>query len=265
MAQQQNPAQTYEDFLVPLQFRIFAEDLVARAAPQPGERVLDLACATGIVARLIAPRVAPGGGVTGLDVSPAMLGVARERAAAEGVDATWDQGDAAALPYADGTFDLVVCQQGLQYFPDKPAALRELRRVLAPGGRALLSVWSMQPPFFDAYNRVTVAHLDVPAGSIPFSLTDAGAVRALLEGAGFATVAFAEAERTIRQPSLGDFVRRGTQARAAVVPALAALPPGEIEAKADGIAAELAPLVRDYLDGGALAYPMRTNVALVRR
>lgn len=260
-----NPARIYEDFLVSLQFRMFGEDLVARAAPRPGERVLDLACGTGIVARLIAPRVAPGGGVTGYDVSPAMLDVARERAAAEGIEVAWDQGDAAALPYADGSFDLVLCQQGLQYFPDKPTALRELRRVLAPGGRALVSVWSLQPPFLDAYNRVTEQHLGVPAGAAPFSLTDAGAVRALLEGAGFAAAEFAEVERTIRTASLGDFVRPSVQAMAAIVPALGALPPGEIEAKADGIAADLAPLVRANLDGGALAYQMRTCVALVRR
>lgn len=265
MVQQANPAQIYEDFLVRLQFRTFAEDLIARAAPRPGDRVLDLACGTGIVARLVAPRVAPVGTVTGYDISPAMLAVARERAATEGMDVTWDQGDAAALPYADGAFDLVLCQQGLQYFPDKHAALRELHRVLAPGGRALMSVWSAQPPILNAYNRVTERHLGVPAGAAPFSLTDAGVVRDLLTGAGFAGVEFAEAERTIRTPSLGAYVRPGVQAMAAIVPALAALPHGEIAAKADDIEADLAPLIQDYLDDGALAYPMRTHVALVRR
>ena len=265
MVQQSNPARVYEENGVPRQFRPFGEDLVARAAPQPGERVLDLACATGIVARLVAPRVAPGGTVTGLDVSPAMLAIARERAEAEGVAVTWDQGDAAVLPYADGAFDLLFCQQGLQYFPDKPAALRELRRVLAPGGRALVSVWAMEPPFLAAYNRVTERHLGVPVAAALFSLTDVEELRALLVGAGFTAVELAEAERIIRQPPLGEFVRNGARSMATMVRALAALPPGEIEAKADGIAAELAPLVQGNIDGDALTYQMRANVALVRR
>src|SRR5215204_5763566 len=101
-----NPADLYEDFVVRYQLRPFTEDLLARAARRPGERVLDLACTTGGVARRAAAHIAPGGAVTGLDVSPAMLAVARARATVEGVAVTWDEGDAAALPYADGAFDL---------------------------------------------------------------------------------------------------------------------------------------------------------------
>ena len=110
----------------------------ARRPPLGPQRALDLACGTGIVARRVAPRVAPGGSVAGLDVSPAMLAVARARAAAEGVEVTWDEGNATSLPYGDGAFDLALCQQGLQFFPDQPAALRELHRVPPPpaGGRS---------------------------------------------------------------------------------------------------------------------------------
>src|SRR5437588_3663286 len=104
MSQQPNPAQVYEDHFVAHQFRPFARELVARAAPQPGERVLDVACGTGVVARLVAPLVGPSGSVTGLDLSPDMLAVAAECARAEGLTITWQQGNAASLPFEDGAF-----------------------------------------------------------------------------------------------------------------------------------------------------------------
>jgi len=266
MGQRPNPAEVYEDFVVREQFRPFTEELLARAAPQPGERVLDLACATGGVARLVAPHVAPGGGVTGLDVSPAMLAVARARAAAEGVAVTWCCGDAVALPYADGAFDLAFCQQGLQFFPDKPAALRELRRALAPGGRALLSTWAPldHSPVVAAFNHAVERHLGVAPLATPFSLTDAGAVRALLAGAGFADVAVAPVELTLRYPDLGEFVRRYLPAVAAIAPALAALPPAALAAAARRIEVELTLQVGPYLDGDGLRNPRRTHVAVAR-
>ncbi len=267
MSQQANPAEVYEDFAVRYQFRPFTEDLVERAAPRPGERVLDLACGTGIVARIIAAHIVPNGSVTGLDVSPAMLAVARGRAEAEGIAATWDQGDAAALPYAAGAFDLALCQQGLQYFPDKPAALRELHRVLAPGGRTLVSTWASldRSPVVAAYNRVAARRLGLAPAAVPFSLTDAGEVRGLLAGAGFTAVEVTAVALTIRYPDLGEFVRRTVQAVAAVVPALATLPLEEVAATARGIEEELVPQVRPYLDGTALRCPMQTHIAVARR
>ena len=101
-----------------------------------------------------------------------------------GVEVTWDEGNATSLPYGDGAFDLALCQQGLQFFPDQPAALRELHRVLAPGGRALISTWAPldRSPAFAAYNRVAQAHLGLAPCGPSFSLTEAERVRGLLEG-----------------------------------------------------------------------------------
>jgi SAM-dependent methyltransferase len=229
--------------------------------------VLDLACGTGIVARLVAPRVAPDGSVAGLDVSPAMLAVARVRAAAEGVSVTWDEGSATTLPYEDGAFDLALCQQGLQFFPDQPAALRELYRVLAPGGRLLTSTWAPldQSPAFAAYNRVSQAHLGLAPCGPSFSLTDADRVRGLLEGAGFASVEVAPVELTVTFPSLDEFVRRFVQSVAAVVPALAERGPEVLAETARVIEEELRPQVRQYLDGETFSSPLRTHVAVSRR
>jgi SAM-dependent methyltransferase len=117
-------AEIYKRHMVPAIFGPWAEDLVACAAPQPGERVLDVACGTGVVARLVAQRVGPAGQVVGLDLNPGMLTVARALPPSQGAMIAWREGNASAIPLADAAFDLVLCQQGLQFFPDRPAALR---------------------------------------------------------------------------------------------------------------------------------------------
>src|SRR5712664_1454339 len=107
----------YERHMVPAIFGPWAVDLVKLAALIPGERVLDVACGTGIVARLAAERVGPMGRVIGLDLNAGMLTVARSASAGtENIE--WREGNATALPFADKTFELVLCQQGLQFFPD---------------------------------------------------------------------------------------------------------------------------------------------------
>src|SRR5437867_1567189 len=134
-------AELYERYLVPAIFEPWAMALVALAAPQPGERVLDVACGTGTVARLAAQHVGPTGQVMGLDVNPGMLAVALGLPPPQGVPIAWQEGDAMAMPLADAAFDVVLCQQGLQFFPDRAVALREMHRVVAPGGRVALRGW----------------------------------------------------------------------------------------------------------------------------
>lgn len=129
-----NAAEHYERYIVPTIFIPWSTDLLERAALQPGERVLDVACGTGVVARHAAQQVGSDGTVTGLDLNPVMLEVARTQAASSDAVVEWHQGDAGALPFDDAAFDVVLCQQGLQFFPDKVKALREMHRVLVPGG-----------------------------------------------------------------------------------------------------------------------------------
>lgn len=110
--------------MVPIIFAPYAALLLAQAQARAGERVLDVACGTGIVTRLVTERVGVNGMVAGLDGSPAMLAVARREAAGRPI--TWRETDATALPFADGSFDFVLCQQGMQFFPDRAGALREM-------------------------------------------------------------------------------------------------------------------------------------------
>ena len=130
-----NAADVYERALVPAIFAPWAPLVVALAEPKPGERVLDVACGTGVVARFASQRVGRTGGVVGLDLNPGMLAVAAASAAgpaATGAPIVWREGSAVAMPLADGSFDVVCCQLGLQFFPDRSAALAEMHRVLVP-------------------------------------------------------------------------------------------------------------------------------------
>jgi xanthine dehydrogenase YagR molybdenum-binding subunit len=129
----------FERYLVPAVTAPWAADLVAVADPSLGARVLDVACGTGIVARLAAERVGPTGHVVGLDLNPGMLAVARGLSPLPGAPIAWQEASAVALPFPAATFDVVLCLQGLPFFPDRAAALREMHRVLAPGGRLTVS------------------------------------------------------------------------------------------------------------------------------
>ena len=126
-----NFPEMYERFLVGPLFQPWADVLLDRVSLAAGDRVLDVACGTGIVARRAKVRLGEAGQVVGVDVSPQMLTIARDVAP----DIDWREGNASALPVgATEKFDVVVCQQGLQFFPDKSAASAQMRAVLAPGG-----------------------------------------------------------------------------------------------------------------------------------
>jgi ubiquinone/menaquinone biosynthesis C-methylase UbiE len=125
---QQSFPEKFEQALVGPLFRSWAELILEDVQLAVGDRLLDIACGTGIVARLGKERLGDSGKVVGIDLSPAMLAVARQVAA----DIDWREGDAGALPLRDDEqFDVVVCQQGLQFFPDRAAAAREMHRALA--------------------------------------------------------------------------------------------------------------------------------------
>jgi ubiquinone/menaquinone biosynthesis C-methylase UbiE len=136
-----NPAEGYESYMVPTLFGPWATNLIEAADPQPGERVLDVGCGTGIVARQVASRLGAKGAITGLDLSSDMLTVAKAAAEREGAAIEWRKGSAEQLPFPETSFDLVLCQFALMFFADKAAALAEMRRVVTGGGRVLVSVW----------------------------------------------------------------------------------------------------------------------------
>ena len=140
-------AELYQELLVPTVFKPWGTDLVELADLRQGERVLDVACGTGVVARLAAQQVGATGEVTGLDLNAGMLRVARSLPSLPGAPVTWVEGSALAMPLPDGSFDVVLCQQGVQFFPDQRAGLQEFKRVLVPRGRVLFSVWEGETPY----------------------------------------------------------------------------------------------------------------------
>ena len=130
-------ARAYEALMVPALFAEWAPRVLDAAGVGPGDRVLDIACGTGILAREAARRVGSRGSVTGVDPNPGMLHVASARAPA----VAWHEGVAESLGLPDGSFDAVVSQFGMMFFGDRVAAVREALRVLAPGGRMAFAVW----------------------------------------------------------------------------------------------------------------------------
>ena len=125
------PAEIYEHHMVPAIFAQWVPALLGSVTPQLDERILDVACGTVVVARQAVFQVGPGGSVVALDINPGMLDMARKCEPL--VD--WCEGNAQALPFTDQEFNIVVCHQGLQFFPNRAAALHEMHRVLIPGGR----------------------------------------------------------------------------------------------------------------------------------
>lgn len=255
-------AERYERDLVPALFEPWAEVLVDMAGVGPGARVLDVACGTGVVARVAARRVSPGGHVCGLDVNEDMLAVARRAC----VDVEWRQADASRTGLPDASFDAAVCQQGLQFLPDRLAALREVHRVLAPRGRAVIATWCAAnggdagyTPIAGALQRHRPEDSD-PTGFIAaiFGLTDGSEVARLAEAAGFDEVSVERRTGTVRFPSAEAWVEAFLDA--APVPSIATLAP----ATRTAIVADAASALQPYLGPTGLAFPLHTNIVSCR-
>ena len=185
-----SPPEVYERHFVPSIGMTSAAPVLEAARLCPGERVLDLACGTGLVARLAAEKVGPSGSVTGTDIHPAMVEVARATSPAA-PEVEWHVAPAEDLPLPDASFDAVLCSLALQFFPDKVAALEEVRRVLAPGGRVAIGTPGPIPPLMADLHEVIDRHLGAEAAGFVhavFTLHDPAEVEKLLTAAGFAEV-----------------------------------------------------------------------------
>jgi ubiquinone/menaquinone biosynthesis C-methylase UbiE len=202
------PPENYERFFVPAIGAPLGADLVDLAALAPNERVLDIACGTGIVARLAAERVGSAGTVTGVDINPAMLAVARATTP-PAMSIEWHEASADALPLPAESYDVVFCQLGLQFVADKLAALREMRRVLAPDGRVLVNVPGPTPPVFAVLEDALANHVGPEAAAfvhMVFSLDDEVELASLMRGAGFQSVNVESGTKTLRLPAPEDFL-----------------------------------------------------------
>jgi ubiquinone/menaquinone biosynthesis C-methylase UbiE len=213
-------AEIYEQYLVPAMFEPFARDLIQSCNIRCSDRILDVACGTGIVSRLAIDYVdVTVGKVVGVDINPVMLNVAHHCSAGKDID--WKQGSATSLSFPNEFFDLVVCQQGLQFFPDRLKALTEMNRVLVGAtsnrdkdygcGRLVLSVWTSikDSPGFSILEQLlqeTISHEAAAIMQLPHSLSDTSELVSLVRAAGFGKILFKEVTKTISFPSVEEFV-----------------------------------------------------------
>lgn len=255
-----NFSNQYEQYLVGPIFKPFAESTLDLIHPQVGERVLDVACGTGIVARLARERVGDNGYVVGVDVSQEMLAVARS--IDERID--WRQGSAEHLPITEGEqFDIVTCQQGIQFMKEKHVAVKEMRRALKDGGRIAVSAWRSDeesPPLL-MLRRVAERHV----GSITdrrHSFSDPGALETLMRDAGFLNVRNHVIEKSVRFDDATMFVRMNAMALVGMSSVAQTLTEQERNDHLNRILDESLKAVGPYMEGNAIVYPIATNVAI---
>jgi len=265
-----SPAETYESFYGPAIFEPCTRVLLEKVPPRPGQSVLDLACGTGQVARRVAPLVGSQGRVVGLDVNPRMLEVARSLPEPRGAPMEWIEGDAVSLDLANGSFDLVLCQQGLQFFPDRACALEHAHRVLGPEGRIGVAVWQGidRHPLYAEMTEAEARHLGDLGGDegdllVPFSLGDEGQIAGLLEESGFSGVEIHKASIQARFPGPDTWVRNMQLAYAAVIPAFEK-DPNAFETFVRGIEEDIGHLVREHVEGDEVVVPMHALIASAR-
>ncbi|MDP8927825.1 MAG: methyltransferase domain-containing protein [Actinomycetota bacterium] len=258
-------AAAYERNLVPVFLDAWAADLVDAVGVKPAERILDVACGTGIVARHAARRVGPDGQVTGVDATAAMLSEAREAASRLDLEIRWKQASADDLPLPDESFDAVLCQQGLQFFPDRPAALAEMYRVTRPDGR--LGVSTCRPvehqPAYALLIDILMRHVGVQAGKViasPYALGDPDELRRLITNTGFHDVHLRIAVWSIRFSSAEALLRAET----------ASSPLGDLVDQLDrdvqeALIDDLAHALLPHTDDDGIIFPFETNVVIATR
>jgi SAM-dependent methyltransferase len=255
------PPESYERWFVPAIGHPLAVDLLREAELRPGERVLDVGCGTGVVARLAALEVGDDGAVAGVDVNPGMLAVARATAG-EGVPIRWYETGAESMPLPDEAFDVVFCQLSLQFMSDRAAALREMRRVLAPGGRALVSL-PRPNPLFDILDDALARHAGEEAASFVravFSLNRPDAVEELLRGARLRDVEVREERKALHLPPAGEFLWQYVQS----TPLTGLLAPMG-DATKTALEQEMVEAWRPWSDDRGMAYEQGMIIGVGRR
>lgn len=262
--------ENYDRYMVPLIFEAFAADLAQRAAALSPRAVLEIAAGTGVVTRALAPKLPQGASYVATDLNRPMLDYAAAHQAPDsrpgphpGPPIEWRQADALALPFADAAFDLVCCQFGAMFFPDRTAAYREAKRVLKPGGHFLFSVWDRieENVFADEVTKALARIFpnDPPRFLVrtPHGYHDTALIRRELAAAGFARVAIetrAEQSRASspRVPAVaycqGTLLRNEIEAREA----------GKLEAATDYAASAIA----ERHGSGAVAAKIQAHIVL---
>lgn len=262
-----NPAETYESYMMPTLFGPWASRLVQSANPRPGERVLDVACGTGVVARQVASRIGPKGTIVGLDLNPKMLAVARTMAKRDGLAIDWQEGRAESLRFPDSSFELVLCQFALMFFTDLRASLAEMCRVLSQGGRVFLSVWQglERHPFYQTLHEVIRKRVGMSGVQDIFSLGDAGKLRTLLTDAGLQRVEVEPMSMTARFPDPEGFLAGEIDVDTAAIPAMQHLDDGARRAITEAIRDDMEARLREATEGDYVVIPFHAHIARAER
>jgi ubiquinone/menaquinone biosynthesis C-methylase UbiE len=251
-------AELYECYVARYILGPWAPLLVDIAHVGVGERVLDIACGTGVVARAAAERVGTAGRVVGVDLNPGMIAVARSLPAPVGTSIEWVERSALDLRLQDATIDVALCQQGLQFFPDKALAMREMRRVLVNGGRLALSVWNGVGLYNSAVGEA-LARFVSDAVALQFcasrQVPAKEELQRLATEAGFSAVDVRVSRINVHLPHLDRFA----------LDHLSATPLASIIATADPevrekIGASVMGQLQRYDDGDGVTYPEETHV-----
>ncbi len=243
-------------------------EMLARTAPAPGEHVIDLACGPGGAGIAAAHRVGPAGRVLLSDVAPAMVAVAAGRAAAAGLgQVAAAVRDLEAIADPEGAYDVALCREGLMFVPDPARAVREMLRVLRPGGRMAVAVWGSRGrnPWlgivFDAVAAELGRPVPPPGVPGPFALSDAPALARLLSDAGVADVRVDARPVPLRATSPAEWWDRTTALAGPLSGIIAGLPPAGVARLRDRALAAAVP----YAAGDGLEFPGETIVASGRR
>jgi SAM-dependent methyltransferase len=249
----------YDEYLGPALFEPYAVDLAGRLTGLATGSLLEIAAGTGRVTRALARTLPPAVTIIASDLNQAMVDFAASQPIARPV--AWRQADALALPFFDDSFDVVVCQFGVMFFPDKMAGYREARRVLKPGGRFLFSVWG--PIDANEFGRVTTEALaelfpdDPPLflARIPHGYHDPGAILTQLDGAGFTAIEIDTVAMTSALPA-AHHLAKGFCQGSPLQSEIEARRPGGLAAVTDAVTAAIAA----RLGPGPIAGGMQAHV-----
>jgi len=252
-------AERYQEVIVPTMLGPAAHALVDEAHLQPDERVVDLGCGTGAVARYAAKLVGTSGHVTAIDVNMGMLQVARSLPP-EGAPIEWLEHSAQQLSLPSQTFDVVLCAQCLQFLERPDLAVSEMRRVAKSHSRVLISIWCALPenPYFHAVVDAISQHINPDTANAMragFRLSDLETLHKLFDGVGFETVEINPIELNLELPSLQEFIPRHISA----TPMAAAFKSADPNTRS-AIVSQIIEQTDSYKIGDGIQVPFRTYV-----
>lgn len=264
-------ARIYNERAVPALFIPWGRRLLEDVPIGRGQDILDVACGSGAVTRLAAAKVGINGSLTGLDMNPGMLEIARESCRYVQPEIDWRQGDATDMPFDDEGFDTVVCQQGVQFIPDKSAALKEIHRVLRPGGWLGFTVWrgTDRLPGYHALCKALEEHVGTDAADVmrtPFSAGDMEDLRQVTKQAGFPYVQVSVEVGEVRFASAREFAQLNIDA---VPPGpkghLKAMYESVSEENREALMKEVERSLAAYTDDEGVVWPMEAVLVVARK